>query len=140
MWQERWSSSRNRKYYFNPTTGESLWDRPAQETVHCLHILIKHAHSRRPSSHRTPHITINRDDAVSKLNQLRESITSEEDFRRAAMEWSDCSSFGRGGDLGEFTKGKMQAAFEEAAFGLRVGEMSGVVESESGVHLIWRVA
>ena len=45
-----------------------------------------------------------------------------------------------GGELGAFSPGDMQKTFEEAAFGLGVGEISGVVDSESGVHLILRTA
>lgn len=44
-----------------------------------------------------------------------------------------------GGDLGEFERGKMQKPFEEAAFALQPGEMSGVVDTDSGVHLILRL-
>ena len=53
---------------------------------------------------------------------------------------SDCSSFRNGGDLGEFERGQMQKPFEDATFGLEVGEMSGIVETDSGFHLIFRTA
>ena len=42
------------------------------------------------------------------------------------------------GDLGEFGPGMMQAAFEDAVAALKVGELSGVVVSDSGVHIILR--
>jgi peptidyl-prolyl cis-trans isomerase NIMA-interacting 1 len=53
---------------------------------------------------------------------------------------SDCGSAKKSGDLGFFGRGEMQPEFENAAFGLRVGEMSDVVATQSGLHLIERVA
>ena len=52
---------------------------------------------------------------------------------------SDCSSARKRGDLGYFGRGEMQKEFEDAAFALEVGEMSGVVETASGLHLIERL-
>ncbi|KAF1332369.1 Peptidyl-prolyl cis-trans isomerase nima-interacting 1, partial [Globisporangium splendens] len=46
----------------------------------------------------------------------------------------------RGGDLGRFTRGKMTPPFEAASFALKVGELSDLVESDSGIHVILRVA
>ena len=45
----------------------------------------------------------------------------------------------RGGDLGHFGRGQMQPAFEEASFQLQIGEMSQIVDTDSGVHIILRV-
>jgi NIMA-interacting peptidyl-prolyl cis-trans isomerase 1 len=61
-------------------------------------------------------------------------------FEKLAEEYSDCSSYRKGGDLGMFGRGKMQKAFEEAAFALKVGDISDLVVSDSGVHIIWRYA
>lgn len=55
-----------------------------------------------------------------------------------ALTESDCSSARKRGDLGYFGKGDMQKEFEDAAFGLKPGEMSSVVETASGLHLIER--
>lgn len=46
----------------------------------------------------------------------------------------------RGGDLGNFERGMMQKPFEDAAFALNVGQLSDVVDSDSGVHIILRTA
>ena len=43
-----------------------------------------------------------------------------------------------GGDLGVFGRGKMQVPFERAAFALQVGQLSDIVDTDSGVHLILR--
>jgi NIMA-interacting peptidyl-prolyl cis-trans isomerase 1 len=52
---------------------------------------------------------------------------------------SDCGSAERGGDLGMFGRGQMQAAFENASFALDVGELSGLCDSDSGIHIILRI-
>ena len=59
-------------------------------------------------------------------------------FADIARNYSDCSSAKKGGDLGFFTTGQMQKPFEEAAFKLKIGEISGPVFTDSGVHLILR--
>ena len=65
-------------------------------------------------------------------------ISGEIDFSEAAMEYSDCPSGARGGDLGEFGRGQMVSAFEDTAFSLAIGQMSGIVETQFGYHLIIR--
>jgi NIMA-interacting peptidyl-prolyl cis-trans isomerase 1 len=56
-----------------------------------------------------------------------------------AMSESDCSSARKRGDLGYFGQGDMQQEFEQAAFALQPGQMSGIVETASGLHLIERL-
>jgi NIMA-interacting peptidyl-prolyl cis-trans isomerase 1 len=77
--------------------------------------------------------------ALDELNAYRERIESgATTFEALAQRVSDCSSAKRGGDLGEFGPGQMQKPFEDATMALKVGEMSGAVETESGVHIILR--
>ncbi|CAN6236562.1 unnamed protein product, partial [Urochloa humidicola] len=116
---------------------------PAEEKVRASHILIKHEGSRRKASWRDPEgVAISattRDDAADLARALREQIVSgDRKFEDIAAENSDCSSTKRGGDLGSFGRGRMQKAFEKAAFALKVGEISDVVDTESGVHIIKR--
>lgn len=78
---------------------------------------------------------------VFYLTAYREKIVSgEETFASLASKYSDCSSAKRNGDLGPFARGAMQKPFEEAAFALKVGEISQPVDTDSGVHIIYRAA
>lgn len=104
-------------------------------------ILVKHAGSRNPKSWRCPVVTMTKADALQKLIAIRASIASGgADFAAVAKTESDCSSAARGGDLGAFGRGQMQKPFEEASFALKVGELSDIVDTDSGVHIILRVA
>lgn len=72
------------------------------------------------------------------LEKYRKKIDSGESFEELASKYSDCSSYKKGGSLGKFKRGVMQRPFEEAAFSLKIGEMSGIVDTESGLHIILR--
>ena len=112
--------------------------------VRCSHLLVKHQESRRPASWRDETGAIigkkTKECAIDELLAYREQIEKNVvSFAELATKVSDCSSARHGGDLGTFERGAMQKAFEDAAFGLEVGEMSGMVDSDSGVHIILRV-
>ncbi len=80
-----------------------------------------------------------KEEALQLIEGLNERITAGDlQFSQAAIEFSDCPSGQEGGDLGEFSRGIMTRSFEDAAFSLPVGGMSGVVETEFGYHLIYR--
>jgi len=85
--------------------------------------------------------TFNRtkEEALTLIEEINVKILSGElTFADAAIDYSDCPSGQDGGMLGEFGRGQMVTAFEDAAFALPVGGMSGVVETEFGYHLIYR--
>ena len=75
------------------------------------------------------------------MTEYRAKVQSKEaSLADLAEKYSDCSSAKRGGDLGFFTRGAMQKPFEDAAFELDVGQLSDIVETDSGVHIIHRTA
>lgn len=141
-WQERVSRSTGKTYYYNVNTGQSTWDKPTAESsekVKASHLLVKHKDSRRPSSWREDDIKRTKEEAIDELKKYINMINSgEESFEDLASKYSDCSSAKRGGDLGFFERNQMQKPFEEAAFSLQIGEMSSIVETDSGVHIIKR--
>jgi len=107
--------------------------------VHCSHLLVKHAGSRRPSSWRSDNITRTKEEALKLVEEYRSKIISgQKSFADLAKKYSDCDSAKKGGELRPFKRGKMQPSFEKAAFALKVGDISGPVESDSGVHIILR--
>ncbi len=114
------------------------------DQVRAAHLLIKHTGSRNPVSRRTgKQVTLSPEDAMSELREYERKIKAEgidASFPRYAHERSDCSSFGANGDLGFFFRGQMQRPFEEAAFALPVGGMSEICSTDSGYHLIYRIA
>ncbi len=72
--------------------------------------------------------------------EILERIKGGEKFGRLARELStDSGSAKRDGNLGYFARGKMVKPFEEAAFRLQVGQISGPVRSEYGYHIIKRL-
>lgn len=84
-------------------------------------------------------ITRTKEEAMSILLGHEQRIRSgQSSLGQLAVSESDCSSARKMGDLGFFGKGDMQKEFEDAAFRLKPGEVSGVVETASGLHLIER--
>jgi hypothetical protein len=72
----------------------------------------------------------------TRLEQLLARVKSGESFEALADEINMDGTKGQGGDLGWFSQGTTDPAFEKAAFALGIGEISGLVESSFGVHLI----
>jgi len=86
------------------------------EQVHARHILVE-----------------TEEEANNLLLQLKEGLT---DFAELAKEKSIGPSAPSGGDLGFFAIGQMVKEFEDAAFSLEPGEISGVVQTQFGYHII----
>eukprot|EP00457_Paulinella_chromatophora_P012640 gb/GEZN01012865.1/.p1 GENE.gb/GEZN01012865.1/~~gb/GEZN01012865.1/.p1 ORF type:complete len:154 (+),score=26.50 gb/GEZN01012865.1/:52-513(+) len=143
-WIKKESGSRPGKfYYYNTKSKESTWSKPSNEEVKASHLLVKHMGSRNPTSWKDKEGTLikqrSKEEAIKILQGYRKQIENKEySFESLASVHSDCSSAKRGGDLGSFGRGQMQKPFEEATYALKVGEMSGIVDTDSGVHIILR--
>lgn len=78
-----------------------------------------------------------REAAREKLKGLRDRVLKGDDFATLAVLYSeDPGSAKQGGELGLFQRGEMRSEFEAAAFKLKPGELSDIVETEDGFHLI----
>ncbi|KAF5383381.1 hypothetical protein D9757_008415 [Collybiopsis confluens] len=162
-WEVRLSNSRGVPYFYDPETKDSTWKLPPGMTeeqanqlpgaeylsapkvpegqVRASHLLVKHSGSRRPSSWKEADITRSKEEAVKILQGYQTEIGgSAETFAKLAAVHSDCSSHAKNGDLGFFGHGQMQKPFEEAAYSLEVGQISDIISTDSGVHLVMRTA
>lgn len=98
-----------------------------QERVHARHILVMT--QGKPDSEKAA--------LLAKAQGLLKQVKGGGDFAEIAKKNSDdTSSAVKGGDLGWFGRGAMVAAFETAAFGLKPNEISGIITSEFGHHII----
>ena len=86
--------------------------------VHCAHILVK---------------------TEKEANAVLERLKKGEKFANIAQQVSLCPSKKRGGDLGTFSRGKMVKEFEQAAFALQKGQISPIVKTKFGYHIIKRL-
>jgi parvulin-like peptidyl-prolyl isomerase len=86
--------------------------------IHCSHILVK---------------------TQTEANTVLERLDKGEKFSKIAKEISLCPSKKRGGDLGSFGRGKMVKEFEKAAFTLQKGQISPIVKTKYGYHIIKRL-
>jgi peptidyl-prolyl cis-trans isomerase C len=134
--QEQWAGKTDvteaeaRKYYQdNPKQFET------PEQVRASHILIKPVLT-------DPNVDPNADPndakakARAKAEDLLKQLKDGADFAELAKANSNCPSAPKGGDLGFFPRGETTPAFENTAFELEIGQISDVVETEYGYHII----
>ena len=88
----------------------------SKEKVRCSHILLE-----------------DKADAEALLQRLKEGA----DFAEEAKA-SKCPSGANAGDLGPFSRGKMVKEFDAVAFDLEIGDMSGLVKTQFGYHILKR--
>jgi peptidyl-prolyl cis-trans isomerase C len=75
-------------------------------------------------------------EARKKIEDIQGKLKKGDDFTALAKEYSEGPSSSKGGDLGFFKRGQMVKPFEDAAFALEIGQVSEIVETPFGLHLI----
>jgi protein-export membrane protein SecD len=105
-----------------------------EERVRASHILISYAGAERAGED----VTRTKEEAQAEAERILEEIKSSSvDFGELATQYSDDPSAAtNGGDLDFFGRGQMTKAFEDTAFAMAVDEISDVVETEFGFHII----
>ena len=86
--------------------------------IHCAHILVE---------------------KLSVAQDLKTKLANGDKFANLAKEFSIDVSKKRGGDLGFFGRGVMVSEFEKAAFALQKGQVSDIVKTQFGYHIIKRL-
>jgi peptidyl-prolyl cis-trans isomerase C len=99
------------------------------EQVLCQHILVKTAEDDMPEV---------KSAAFEKIRAIRERIVAGGDFAEEAKLNSDCPSGAEGGSLGWFGRGMMVPEFDQAAFSMKKGEVSDIVTTQFGYHIIYK--
>ena len=111
------------KAYFDANPGEF----EQKEQIRASHILIKVEKDADDKK---------RSEARKTLTDVKKKILAGEDFAELAKKYSQGPSGAKGGDLGYFAKGQMVKPFEDATFKLAKNEVSEIVETQFGYHLI----
>ena len=86
--------------------------------IHCAHILVE---------------------KLSVAQEIKAKLSGGESFSKLAQQYSIDVSKKRGGDLGLFGRGVMVKEFEKAAFALEKGQVSDIVKTQFGYHIIKRL-
>ncbi len=103
----------------------AFFERP--EEVHARHILVRVPKGASPEV---------KAEARKKIEAIQKRAAAGEDFAELAQETSEGPSAKDGGDLGFFSRDRMVKEFSDAAFALEPGQVSGVVETQFGYHVI----
>ena len=77
-------------------------------------------------------------EAKAKLEEIRQRVINGADFGDEASAHSECPSGKNGGSLGWFSRGMMVPAFDQAVFSMKDGEVSDIIETQFGYHIIYR--
>lgn len=115
--------------------GYVLLQRCKVEKRHARHVLVRYKGAKNAGKDVKRSI----DDARARAIEVQQKLSQGGDFADVVKKYSEDASKERGGDLGSPGRGLLAPAFEDALFKLKVGELSTVVETEFGFHVIQRL-
>lgn len=106
-----------------------------EERVAASHLLVSYKGSLRAQAS----VTRTKEEAQKRAKEAQKRAAKGEDFEKLVAEYSDePGAAQRGGKLGKFTRTRMIKEFSDAAFAMKVGAISDVVETKFGFHVIKR--
>jgi len=106
------------------------------EKVHTRHLLIRFQGARAAGQE----ITRSEEEALALATRLHtQALTDGADLDTLAREHSEDASAERGGDIGPQGRGRLAPEYEEAAFSLQPGEISPIIRTDFGFHIIQRL-
>src|SRR5262249_7347103 len=112
-----------------------MGDQGNREVFGAKHLLVMYKGSMRAPEN----ITRSKDEAKARAEEARKKAKAGTKFEEVVKEYSDEPGAGdRGGDLGTFPRGRMVGPFQDAVEKLKVGEISDLVETPFGFHVILR--
>ena len=114
--------------------GYVVFQRIPAQAINLSHILVSWQGARNAQ------VSRNKEEARQVLEAIRKEFAAGKAFAELAMAHSDDSrTRERGGEIGDLARGQSELAFDEAAFALEPGEVSDIVETSFGYHLIYRI-
>ena len=117
------------------TYGYVFAERCEVELIHTRHILIRYAGAKNAPND----IERTEEEARALAESIRAEIDGGADFAEVAREKSEDDSSERGGDVGIVGRGRLAPEYEEAAFAVAPGELTPVVQTAFGFHVVERV-
>jgi parvulin-like peptidyl-prolyl isomerase len=117
--------------------GYVLLQRCPVEKAHGAHILVRYTGAKRAPEE----MQRTKDEARTIATEVHQQVIAPgADFAALAKKYSEDGSADTGGDIGNPGRGRLAVPFEQTLFAMKVGDISGVVESEYGFHIIKRLA
>jgi peptidyl-prolyl cis-trans isomerase SurA len=105
------------------------------EKIHARHVLVRYKGAKNAPAT----IRRTREQALKIAVEAQQKLSQGQDFAMIAKKYSEDGSKDKGGDIGSPGRGRLAAPFEDALWALKVGELSTVVETEFGFHVIQRL-